>query len=71
MLIVDWGLTINQIPNAISITVEKVENNLKNYMTKDSAGCIPRLLTHDQKSARLISSRANVTWFEADSPGFP
>ncbi|XP_029639711.1 protein GVQW3-like [Octopus sinensis] len=51
-------LTIDQIPNVISISCERIENILHNEhgMTKVSARWAPCLVTPDQKSPSLIKS---------------
>ncbi|XP_029643463.1 protein GVQW3-like [Octopus sinensis] len=64
----DRRLTIHQIVNAFGISRETVENSLLNElsMTKASA----RWVTPDQKYTGLITSRENLTLFEADQAGF-
>lgn len=65
----DRRLTLHEISNAISIPREKLESILHNELGKKNIFVLrlTRLLTPERKRASLITSRKNLTLFEADA----
>lgn len=65
-------MLINQIPNAVGITHEWIENILYHELgvSKCSTRWVPLVFTLDQMHTSLVISQGNLAVFEANPAGF-
>lgn len=72
MILKDRRLTIREIADSLGISYERTQNIIVNELefSKVSARWVPRLLSVEQKRARLSISRECLEMFEADPPDF-